>query len=125
MGAVRAACCWIALCVSSAACGGAETIDDSRRDRESGAGGGAGHEASLEGAGGSAGSVEASAAAGGAPSAPSTGAVGGAGGGSGKLCEPGKPCGGINNCSDTCFTDQCCALICWCESGALECNLHC
>jgi len=52
-------------------------------------------------------------------------------GGSGTgVCGPGLSCGGLWECSDTCFSERCCVLYCQCtdpsgQSGSLECQLHC
>jgi hypothetical protein len=137
---VRLACCLVALCVGVVACGGVDAADDPARATggsagEDGAGAGAGGDGAGSGGLASAGAAGSSgapqAASGGASSgsggasSSSGGASPGSGGGGGKLCQPGLPCGGLHTCTDSCFSEQCCQLVCWCESGTLECNLQC
>jgi hypothetical protein len=43
------------------------------------------------------------------------------------LCEPGRACGGIQYCTDTCFGPDCCTVQCSCNdaTGTLVCDLFC
>lgn len=48
----------------------------------------------------------------------------------GELCYPNIACNGINECSDKCFGERCCDLLCGCTSndttkGTLSCLLRC
>jgi hypothetical protein len=46
------------------------------------------------------------------------------------ICGPGNACGGLWACSDGCYTDKCCSLVCDCtdpsgQNGTLECTMTC
>ena len=93
-----------------------------------GEGGGAGAAPSAPGDPGSSGSSSSSGGTGTAGSGASGGGTGGSeqgGGSTDRLCAPGRSCGGLHQCIDECFTDDCCYLACWCEADTLECYLEC
>jgi hypothetical protein len=45
----------------------------------------------------------------------------------GGLCTPGRACGGIEYCTDTCFSADCCLIVCSCDrhDDRLYCSLYC
>lgn len=69
---------------------------------------------------------------GGSTSSSGSGGSGSSGSNSGSTgsCVPGNACGGIYECTDNCYTEQCCVLDCSCSdstgrSGTLECAMSC
>src|SRR5262245_6336619 len=91
--------------LSLAACGDSPVVDIS-----GGGSGGAGGAASSGTGAGGAGNANGSGAGNANGSGAGAGSNAGSSGGSGDLCAPDNACNGIDDCTDQCFTDDCCFL---------------
>jgi hypothetical protein len=82
------------------------------------------------GTGGTSGGTSGSGGGAGAGSSSGSGGTSGQNDAGPGLCAPGNACGGLWACSDDCYTEKCCSLVCDCtdpsgQSGTLECTMTC
>jgi hypothetical protein len=123
------------VCAALAGCGGGNvevgTVNPIDAGEPSRAEAGSGKEptSSSGSSGSSSGVVGGSSSGGGGSSSGSSGGGSSSSGGS-AICAPDVVCGGVYQCHDNCYTEQCCYLQCYCSdssglSGNLECNLSC